>query len=160
MINMPMSEYYQGIRRKVGSELLMMPSVAAVVRNKEDEILFIRKPGESLWGLPAGAIEPGERPGRTLRREVYEETGLMVHPTSILGVFGGAKYRYEYSNGDQVEYTVIVFECSIIRGTLRAIDGEIEEFKFFKENELPEIAILYPREIFIKDREKTATIFE
>lgn len=159
MINMPMSEYYQGIRGKVGSELLMMPSVAAVVRNKEDEILFIRKPGESLWGLPAGAIEPGSVPEEPYA-EVYEETGLMVHPTSILGVFGGAKYRYEYSNGDQVEYTVIVFECSIIRGTLRAIDGEIEEFKFFKENELPEIAILYPREIFIKDREKTATIFE
>lgn len=73
----------------MGSELLMMPSVAAVIRNKEDEILFTRKPEESLWGLPAGAIEPGERPGRTLRREVYEETGLMVHPTSILGVFGG-----------------------------------------------------------------------
>lgn len=157
---MPMSEYYQGIRGKVGSELLMIPSVAAVIRNKEDEILFIRKPGESVWGLPAGAIEPGERPGRTLRREVYEETGLMVHPISVLGVFGGGKYKYEYSNGDQVEYTVIVFECSIIRGTLRGLDGEAEEFKFFKETELPEIAIPYPAEIFIKDREQAKTIFE
>jgi ADP-ribose pyrophosphatase YjhB (NUDIX family) len=160
MNNVPMSEYYQEIRGKVGSELLMMPSVAAVIRNKEDEILFIRKPEESLWGLPAGAIEPGERPGRTLRREVYEETGLMVHPTTILGVFGGGKYRYEYNNGDQVEYTVIVFECSIIRGTLRAMDGEVEEFKFFKESELPEMAIPYPVEIFKKDREVTKTIFE
>lgn len=59
MNSVPMSEYYQEIRGKVGSELLMMPSVAAVIRNKEDEILFIRKPEESLWGLPAGAIEPG-----------------------------------------------------------------------------------------------------
>lgn len=160
MLYMPMSEYYQGIRGKVGSELLMMPSVAAVIRNKEDEILFIRKTGEPLWGLPAGAIEPGERPGRALRREVYEETGLMVHPTSILGVFGGGKYRHEYSNGDQVEYTVIVFECSIIRGTLRAIDGEAEEFKFFKESELPATNISYPVGIFNKDPEKGKAMFE
>lgn len=157
---MPMSEYYQEIRGKVGPELLLIPSVAAVIRNKDGEILFIRKTGESLWGLPAGAIEPGERPGRTLRREVYEETGLMVHPTSILGVFGGRKYRYKYSNGDQVEYTVIVFECSIIKGTLRALDGEVEEFKFFKDTELPETAISYPAEMFSKDSEKNKAMFE
>jgi len=100
MINVPMSEYYQEIRGKVGSELLMMPSVAAVIRNKEDEILFIRKP------------------------------------------------------------EVIVFECSIIRGSLRAMDGEIEEFKFFKEGEPPEMTIPYPVEIFMKDREIAKTIFE
>lgn len=157
---MSMSEYYQELRGKVGSELLMMPSVAAIIRNKEDEILFIRKSGESTWGLPAGAIEPGERPGRAVRREVYEETGLMVHPTSIIGVFGGEKFRYEYSNGDQVEYTVIVFECSIIRGMLRAVDGEAEEFKFFKETDLPVTAIPYPPGIFIKEREVVKTIFE
>lgn len=157
---MPMSEYYQEIREKVGSEVLMMPSVAAVIRNEENEILFVRKPEESLWGLPAGAIEPGERPGRALRREVYEETGLMVHPDSIIGVFGGDKYRYIYGNGDQVEYTVIVFECTIVKGKLRGVDGEIEEIKFFKETELPETAIPYPKEIFIKDREKMNTIFE
>ncbi|MNP62075.1 hypothetical protein D3C76_1573200 [compost metagenome] len=59
-----------------------------------------------------------------------------------------------------MEYTVIVFECSIIRGTLRAMDGEVEEFKFFKESELPEMAIPYPVEIFKKDREVAKTIFE
>ncbi len=158
--SMPMSEYYQIIREKVGSELLMIPSVAAIIRNNDDEILFVRKSEETLWGLPAGAIEPGERPGRALRREVYEETGLMVHPVTILGVFGGDKYKYTYSNGDQVEYTIIVFECTIVKGTLRGVDGEIEELKFFKETELPEIAIPYPKEIFIRDPDKVNMTFE
>lgn len=145
---MPMSEYYRELRRKTGHGLLLMPSVAAVVRDEQNGILLIRKKDEMAWGLPAGAIEPGETPSRALRREVFEETGLMVTPGQILGVFGGWKYRYEYSNGDQVEYTVIVFECSIVKGQLRSMDGEAEELRFFKEDELPELTIPYPKKLF------------
>ncbi|MFC6651538.1 NUDIX domain-containing protein [Paenibacillus rhizoplanae] len=148
---MPMSEYYRELRGKAGNGLLMMPSVAAVVRDEQDRILLIRKKDETLWGLPAGAIEPGETPSRALRREVFEETGLMVTPEQIIGVFGGEKYRYEYSNGDQVEYTAIVFECVIVKGQLRSMDGEAEELKFFKEDELPGLTIPYPPKLFVRD---------
>ncbi|WP_342439660.1 NUDIX domain-containing protein [Paenibacillus sp. FSL L8-0436] len=157
---MPISEYYRALREKTGSGLLMVPSVAAVIRNDDEEILFIRKGKEQLWGLPAGAVEPGETPSRALRREVFEETGLMVTPGRIIGVFGGEKYAYQYSNGDMVEYSIIVFECSIVKGTPRSMDGEAEEFKFFKEQELPEIAIPYPREIFMQDSGNGHAIFE
>ena len=148
---MPISEYYRELREKVGPGLLMMPSIAAVIRNDQDEILFIRKHGETQWGLPAGAIEPGEAPSRALRREVYEETGLMVNPARMLGVFGGEKYKYEYSNGHQVEYLAIVFECSIVKGPLSGLDGETEELRFFNEKELPELDLPYPKEIFTSD---------
>ncbi|MFE4711940.1 NUDIX domain-containing protein [Paenibacillus sp. NPDC056722] len=157
---MPMSEYYRGLREKIGPELLLIPSVAAVIRNEEDEILFIRKPGETLWGLPAGTIEPGEKPSRSIRREVYEETGLMVNPNRMIGVFGGEKFRFEYNNGHQVEYLAMVFECSMINRTLVGLDGEAEELKFFKEEELPELAIPYPKEIFAKNSSSLKPIFE
>lgn len=49
---MPISEYYRGLRSSVGTGLLMVPSVAAVIRNDAGGILFIRKGGEQLW--PAG----------------------------------------------------------------------------------------------------------
>lgn len=75
----------------------------------------------------------------------------MVTPEQILAVFGGWKYRYEYSNGDQVEYAVIVFECSIVKGQLRSMDGEAEELRFFKEDELPELTIPYPAKLFVKE---------
>lgn len=157
---MPISEYYRSLRNKVGSELLMVPSVAAVVRNEEGDILLLRKGGEQLWGLPAGAIEPGETPSRALRREVFEETGLMVNPLRIIGVFGGEKYTYEYINGDRVQYSVIVFECAIVKGTLRSVDGEAEELVFFSGGEFPELAIPYPPEIFRGDDSADRAIFE
>lgn len=157
---MPISEYYRGLRSKMGSDLLMVPSVAAVIRNHTGEILFIRKVGEVLWGLPAGAVEPGETPSRALRREVFEETGLMVTPERVSGVFGGEKYAYEYNNGDRVQYSIIVFECSIVKGTPKSMDGESEEFKFFSEEELPQLAIPYPPELFYREEGTGKTIFE
>lgn len=157
---MAMSDYYKNLRDKVGSDLLFMPSVAAIVRNEKNEILFIRKENEVTWGLPAGAIEIGETPSIAVKREVYEETGLHVNAERILGVFGGDKYRYTYRNGHQVEYSVTVFECSIIDGELNGLDGEAIELRFFHEEEVPEIAIPYPKELFIKDLQGNRALFE
>ncbi|WP_150275873.1 NUDIX domain-containing protein [Paenibacillus tepidiphilus] len=154
---MPISDYYQGLRGKVGTELLMVPSVAAVIRNDEGKILLLRKGGGS-WGLPAGALEPGETPSRAVRREVFEEAGLMVTPQHILGVFGGEKYIYVYENGDKVAYSIIVFSCSIVNGTPRSLDGEADEFRFFAEDGLPELSIPYPQSIFRSD--SGSTVFE
>jgi ADP-ribose pyrophosphatase YjhB (NUDIX family) len=60
--------------------------------------------------MPAGAIEPGENPAQAIVWEVREETGLKVKRERIVGVFGGNGFRLEYSNGDQVEYTVGLLE--------------------------------------------------
>jgi 8-oxo-dGTP pyrophosphatase MutT (NUDIX family) len=98
----PMSPYYQHLRTKIGRDLLLVPSVAAVILDGEGNLLLQEKHGEG-WSLPAGAIEPGEAPVEALRREVLEETGLMVEPASIRGVFGGAAFRYAYPNGDVVD---------------------------------------------------------
>ncbi|MNI96070.1 hypothetical protein D3C73_1544560 [compost metagenome] len=84
----------------------------------------------------------------------------MVNPLQIIGVFGGEKYTYEYINGDRVQYSVIVFECAIVKGTLRSVDGEAEELVFFSGDELPELAIPYPPEIFRGDDAADRAIFE
>ncbi|MNO16568.1 8-oxo-dGTP diphosphatase [compost metagenome] len=152
---MAISEYYKKLREQVGSEVIFVPSVAAIIRNEHNEILFIRKGSETIWGLPAGAIEIGETPSESIVREVYEETGLSVQPEKIIGVFGGDKYKYVYSNGHQVEYLIIVFECTIVNGELHAIDDEVEEQRFFKNDDIPEIAIQYPSEMYMKELSKT-----
>ena len=80
-------------------------------RDETGRILFQKK---GRWDLEhaAGAIEPGENPAQAIVREVREETGLKVKPERIVGVFGGNGFRLEYSNGDQIEYTVGLSECS------------------------------------------------
>ena len=58
------------------------PSVAVIVFNENDEIALIRQfrttTGEWYFELPAGLLEDGENLLEAAKREVFEETGLVV----------------------------------------------------------------------------------
>ncbi|RKI25833.1 NUDIX hydrolase [Bacillus thuringiensis] len=145
---MSMSLYYKKIREQLGHELIFMPSVAAVIKNEQGEILF-QYPGGEYWSLPAGAIEPGETPEEAVIREVWEETGLKVQVKKQKGVFGREEFRYTYANGDKVEYIVVVFECEVTSGKLKSIDGESLKLQYFSFSEKPTLALPYPDNIFL-----------
>ena len=145
---MPISPYLKQLRAHVGTDLLLVPSVAAIVRNDAGLILFQQRADDGLWSLPAGAIDPGESPAQAIVREVHEETGLRVEPTAVLGVFGGEAYQARYPNGDLVEYTVIVFECRVLGGELGGLDDETRDLRYFSAAERPSLAMPFPDELF------------
>jgi 8-oxo-dGTP pyrophosphatase MutT (NUDIX family) len=142
---MPMSPYYRALREKIGTELLLIPAVAAVVRDEQGRVLVQRSRHE-VWSLPAGAIEPGESPAQAVAREVYEETGLLVRAERVLGVFGGPGYRLTYPNGDRVEGFVTLFECVQVGGALLDANDETALLRWFQITEMPELAVPYPDE--------------
>ncbi|MET9392096.1 NUDIX hydrolase [Streptomyces sp. NPDC006624] len=56
----------------------------------EDRVLLLRysggQPGAGLWGLPGGMLDRGEDPVAAARREVCEETGIVLaHPLRFVG---------------------------------------------------------------------------
>jgi addiction module HigA family antidote len=140
-----MSPYFQDLRSKVGHALLLVPSVAAVIRNGDGELLLQQKVG-GAWSLPAGAIEPGETPEDAVRREVLEETALLVEPTEIRGVFGGSAFRHQYVNGDTVEYTVVLFRCRVLGASTNSLDPETRSLSYFSRERMPALALPYPME--------------
>lgn len=144
---MPISEYLRGLRALVGSRLLLLPGVAAIVRDADDRVLFMRRTDNGQWGLPAGAIDPGETPAEAVAREVREETGLDVRPRRVAGIFGGQGFRVRYENGDEAEYTVVVFDCEVVGGTLSPADGEALELRYFAPDDAPQLQVAYPRSI-------------
>lgn len=79
--------------------------VGAVARDRVGRLLVIRRahePGSGQWSIPGGHVEPGETDAQALRREVREETGLLVEVGSLAGAVtrpgaGGETYEiYDY----------------------------------------------------------------
>lgn len=73
--------------------------VACVIINENNEILMMQEAKESCagkWYLPAGRMEPGELIVDAAVREVFEETGINIKITTLLGVecAGGSWFRF------------------------------------------------------------------
>ncbi len=133
---MAISPYMAGLRRHIGHDLLMMPSVSAVVVNPDGEILLGQRADNGRWALIAGTVDPGEQPAAALVREVYEETGVRVAVDRLAGV---ALHPTNYPNGDSCQYLNVWFRCHPVEGTARVNDDESLAVGWFRLDRLPEI---------------------
>ncbi|MCB0211885.1 MAG: NUDIX domain-containing protein [Anaerolineae bacterium] len=133
---MTISNYVKNLRQHIGHGLLILPSVTAIIFDQDNRILLARHADTKKWVAPGGSIEPNEKPVDALIREVLEETGLVVEPTNILGVFGGSEFEVVYANGDRVTYVMTVYECNLTGGHLKPDNTEIVELRYVAASEL------------------------
>lgn len=84
------------------------------------------------WVLPGGNAEASESPLETATREVFEETGLRVHPERLTGVY----YQADHRAGEFIHF---VFACTIPGSArLEADPAEVADHGFFSRDRLPE----------------------
>lgn len=132
---MPMSEYLRDLRSRIGHDLLMLTSVTIILFDEQRRLLLARDIDSGFWMTVGGCIEPDERPADAAVRECWEETGLLVEPIRLMGVFGGPEFRILYPNGDAVSYVVIVFEARLIGGHARPDGSETSALRFVSRDE-------------------------
>ena len=94
-----------------------------------------------------------------VKTQVREDVGLEVRRERILGVFGGIDFRYQYPNRDEVEYTIVLFECSPKSKSGQFDTEETERVEYFSSQEAPALALGYPPSIFVINGE-SATYFQ
>ena len=87
----------------------------------EGKLLMVQRGKEPLrgwWSLPGGAIELGEAAQEALRRELLEETGLVVEPIRLVEIFE----RIQRDETGRVEFHYVVADwiCHWTGGALRA----------------------------------------
>ena len=99
-----------------------LPGVGALILRRNSILLVQRgrNPLKGYWSLPGGLIEPGEKIENALKREVLEETGLIVRPKKLFEIFErimpDAQGRAEY------HYILHDYLCTVVGGDLKAGD--------------------------------------
>lgn len=99
-----------------------MRCVGAIVHDAEGRLLVIRRgrpPGEGLWSLPGGRVEPGESDAAAVVRELAEETGLRVEPRRLVG-------SVERPGPEGVTYDIRDYAAEVTGGALRPGDDARE----------------------------------
>jgi 8-oxo-dGTP pyrophosphatase MutT (NUDIX family) len=135
------SPYIKDLRERVGHDLLLLPSVAVLVRDGEGRLLLVREAETGLWQTIGGAVEPGESPAQAAVREAGEEAGVVVELTGIRGVVGGPQFRMTYPNGDLVNYVPTIFDARVIDGEPRADGDETIDVGWFTKAQLSDTAL-------------------
>lgn len=74
----------------------LRPGAYAILRRGDNLLLTFQAAPEPELQLPGGGIDPGESPGRALRREVREETGWSIDGLRRLGAYRRFRYMPEY----------------------------------------------------------------
>lgn len=92
----------------------------------------MRRADDGQWCLPCGWVEPNESPDETATRETHEETGLIVHPTELIGVYHrppGGRF------GPHGEIAVL-YLCTVEGGTITP-SHEGEQVRYWAIEDVP-----------------------
>jgi 8-oxo-dGTP diphosphatase len=94
-------------------------AVGAVIIEAE-RVLLVRRGAEPLkghWSLPGGLLEVGESLTEGVKREVREETGLVVEPVELIELID--KIHRE-DNRVRYHYVIADYLCRVAGGVLLA----------------------------------------
>jgi len=104
---------------------------------EENRVLLVKRARPPLlaqWSIPGGALEVGELVREAVVREAREETGLIVEPGELLGVYD--RVVRDPQQRVQYHYVLIDFLCRRVGGELAAAD-DAAEVRWFTREELP-----------------------
>lgn len=117
---------------------------------RDDKILLVRETIDGNWSVPGGWADVGYTPKEIARKEVREESGLIVEPLKLLAVMD--KSRHNYPRDLFYIYKIFIL-CREIGGSLKT-SIETSDSGFFGLDELPPLST--PR----ITKEQIALLFE
>ena len=106
-----------------------------------DRILLVergREPLKGYWSLPGGMLETGETLHEGVKREILEETGLVIHPLQIAEVF--ERIMRDSEGRAEYHYVLIDYLCAVAGGELAAGD-DVSRAEWVLRKDLPGIRL-------------------
>ena len=98
-----------------------------IFMDDKDRILLLKATyTDKSWGLPGGAIDPGETIHEALHRECMEELGVKIQIKYLSGI-----YYHQHFNSH-----VCIFRCEMPTDSVITLSSEHSEFKYFKLDDI------------------------
>lgn len=95
--------------------------VGAIVTDHEDHVLLVHEHGR--WQAPGGEVEDGETHEVAVRREVAEETGVLVDPGELVAVIEN-RYRFD---GEERAFAFAHYEATLDGDPTVAADPGLDD---------------------------------
>ncbi|MWV51057.1 NUDIX domain-containing protein [Rathayibacter sp. VKM Ac-2803] len=127
-------EFILRLRERIGTELLWLTGVTAVIL-REDHVLLVRRSDTGAWTPVTGVIDPGETVAATAVREALEETGVVIEVERLVWVHTLAPMQYP--NGDRAQYLDHTVRARYVSGEAHVADEESSEVGWFALDALP-----------------------
>ena len=107
-----------------------------LAEDEKKRILLVRQyrlpAGKAIWELPAGRLDPGEKPLQAAKRELAEETGYSARKWTKLASFW-------VSPGYVEERMTIFLATDLTEGEATPMDDERIETRWFKRKEVADM---------------------
>ncbi|WLR42264.1 NUDIX domain-containing protein [Bacillus carboniphilus] len=87
-------------------------------------------------------MDLGESFEEVAKREIFEETGLVVENLTLIHVFSGSKYyflntHFKIANGDEIYSVTAVFYTTDVNGKIKVDYKESEKVQYFAMDDMP-----------------------
>lgn len=101
---------------------VLVPAVSVFVPDADGRVLLIRRSDTDRYALPGGQQEPGETLTQAAIREVWEETGIAVAVTGLVGLYSDPRHVIRYDDGEVRQEFSVCFQARPTGGELRLSD--------------------------------------
>lgn len=113
---------------------------AVIFDDSRQKVLLTQRADNGHWCLPGGHMESGESAAEACEREVFEETGLKVRATRLLGVYSNPDQLVIYKDRNKAFFVVLNFEVEVLEGT-PGLSEETTAFGWFTLAEMETLPI-------------------
>lgn len=160
--NIPVSRIQELVSPYAAGYVTPKVDVRGVVIRKE-QILLVKEKHEEKWALPGGFADVGLSPAENISKEIWEEAGLKVDVTALIGIRHKSKTT---SDPDVRDFYKLFFECRSNGNAINTSDPGIVDVGYFRKSNLPDLSTGRTTEAdigmafdFCKNDTKTAASF-